>query len=113
MTWPFPTGRLPENWSVGVFSLKQFEQLYVLRPGKELSEVVEILCDIIIKVALVRGTAFCIIKMANLTVKQSGTVSAAEICALTGAFRIRNKSLLSLGIHSNIQFYHGAFFGLY
>lgn len=86
MTWPFPAGRLPGKQKDAVFSLKELEQLYVVMPRKELSRVLEVLCDIMVKVALVRGAAFCLIKRANqilhLTVRQSAAVSAVEMCSL-------------------------------
>lgn len=47
-----------------MFNLDQIEQLHVVKPLGGFN-VVEISCYIIIKVALVRGIALCIIKRAN------------------------------------------------
>lgn len=36
MTWPFPTGRLPEKQKDAVFGLNELEQLCAVLPRKEL-----------------------------------------------------------------------------
>lgn len=48
-----------------MFNLDQIEKLHVVKPLGGFNVVVEISCHIIIKVALVRGIALCIIKRAN------------------------------------------------
>ncbi len=41
MTWPFPTGHLPEEWWEAVCRLKALQQLRVVKSGKEFSKVVK------------------------------------------------------------------------